>query len=66
MKKIYNNKKSNLKENKNKNKCIHHQKIRERRGQTAPFIVGWAILQLQGNCGEEHTWLLSGNYESGV
>ena len=30
---------------------------RERRGQAAPFIVGWAILLLPGNCGEEHTWL---------
>ena len=30
---------------------------RARRGQAAPFIVGWAILQLQGSCGEEHTWL---------
>jgi hypothetical protein len=24
---------------------------RERRGQAAPFIVGWAILLLPGNCG---------------
>jgi hypothetical protein len=32
--------------------------LRERRGQASPFIVGWAILQLPGNCGEEHTWLL--------
>ena len=30
---------------------------RARRGQAAPFIVGWAILLLPGNCGEEHTWL---------
>ena len=30
---------------------------RERRGQAAPFIVGWATLLLPGNCGEEHTWL---------
>jgi hypothetical protein len=30
---------------------------REWRGQAAPFIVGWAILLLSGNCGEEHTWL---------
>jgi hypothetical protein len=30
---------------------------RARRGQAAPFIVGWAILQLQHSCGEEHTWL---------
>ena len=30
---------------------------RARRGQAAPFIVGWAILLLSGNCGEEHTWL---------
>ena len=36
------------------------------RGQAAPFIVGWAILQLQDNCGVEHTWLLSGNCEGGV
>jgi hypothetical protein len=28
---------------------------RERRGQAAPFIVGWATLLLPGNCGEEHT-----------
>jgi hypothetical protein len=26
---------------------------RVRRGQVAPFIVGWAI----SNCGEAHTWL---------
>jgi hypothetical protein len=30
---------------------------RVRRGQAAPFIVGWAILLLPGNCGEERTWL---------
>jgi hypothetical protein len=30
---------------------------RVRRGQAAPFIVGWAILLLSGNCGEEHTCL---------
>ena len=30
---------------------------RERRGQAASFIVGWATLLLPGNCGEEHTWL---------
>jgi hypothetical protein len=29
----------------------------KRRGQAAPFIVGWATLLLPGNCGEEHTWL---------
>ena len=28
---------------------------RAKRGQAAPFIVGWVILQLQGSCGEEHT-----------
>ena len=28
---------------------------RERRGQGAPFIVGWATLLLLGNCGMEHT-----------
>ena len=39
---------------------------RETRGQAAPFIVGWATLLLQGNCGEEHTWLLPGNYGGGV
>ena len=39
---------------------------RSRRGQATPFIVGWAILQLQGNCGEAHNWLLSGNCEGGV
>jgi hypothetical protein len=33
---------------------------RERRGQAAPFIVGWATLLLPGNCGEEHTWILPG------
>ena len=32
---------------------------RERRGNTAPFIVGWATLLLPGNCGKEHTWLYS-------
>jgi hypothetical protein len=32
---------------------------REKRGQAAPFIVGWATL-LPGNYGEEHTWLLPG------
>jgi hypothetical protein len=30
---------------------------RARREQAAPFVVGWAILLLPGNCGEEHTWL---------
>ena len=30
---------------------------RERKGQAAPFIVGWATLLLPGNCGEEYTWL---------
>jgi hypothetical protein len=30
---------------------------REKRGQAAPFIVGWATLLLPGNFGEEHTWL---------
>jgi hypothetical protein len=30
---------------------------RVRRGQVAPFIVGWTILLLPGNYGEEHTWL---------
>jgi hypothetical protein len=39
---------------------------RERMGQAALYIVGWAILQLQGSYGEEHTWLLSGNCEGGV
>jgi hypothetical protein len=34
---------------------------RGRRGQAAPFIVGWAILLLPGNCGEEPTWLLFSN-----
>jgi hypothetical protein len=34
---------------------------RARRGQTAPLIVGWTILLLPGNSGEEHTWLQSGN-----
>jgi hypothetical protein len=33
---------------------------RERRGQEAPFIVGWATLLLPGNCGEKHTCLLPG------
>jgi hypothetical protein len=28
---------------------------RVRRGQAAPFKVGWAILLLPGSCGEEHT-----------
>jgi hypothetical protein len=41
--------------------------LREREeGPSSPFIVGWAILLLQGNCWEEHTWLLSGNCEGGV
>jgi hypothetical protein len=30
---------------------------RARRGQAAPFIVGWAILLLPGNYEGEHTWL---------
>jgi hypothetical protein len=30
---------------------------RARRGQTAPYIVSWAILLLPGNCGKVHTWL---------
>jgi hypothetical protein len=30
---------------------------REIWGQAAPFIVGWAILLLPGNYGEERTWL---------
>ena len=30
---------------------------RASRGQADPFIVGWAILLLPGNYGEEHTWL---------
>ena len=38
----------------------------ERRGRAAPFIVHWATLLLQGNCGEEYTWLLPGNCEGGV
>jgi hypothetical protein len=33
---------------------------RERRGQAAPLIVGWATLLLSSNCGEEHTWLVPG------
>jgi hypothetical protein len=28
--------------------------------------VGWATLLLQGNCREEHTWLLPGNCEGEV
>jgi hypothetical protein len=36
------------------------------REKSPPFIVGWAFLQLQGSCGEEHTWILSGNCEGGV
>jgi hypothetical protein len=39
---------------------------RDWRGQAVPFIVGWAILLLQDNCGEEHTWLLPGNCGSEV
>ena len=39
---------------------------RARRGQAAPLIVGWAILLLPGNCGEEHTWLNSGNCGGGI
>jgi hypothetical protein len=30
---------------------------KEKRGQAAPFIVGWATLLLPGNYGAEHTWL---------
>ena len=30
---------------------------RARRGQAAPFVVGWTILLLSGNYGEEHIWL---------
>ena len=46
---------------------VREQEVeRERRGQTAPFIVGWATLLLPGNCGEEHTWLLPGNCGGGV
>jgi hypothetical protein len=30
---------------------------KERKGQVAPFILGWATLMLLGNCGAEHTWL---------
>ena len=30
---------------------------RARRDQAASHIVGWTILLLPGNCGEEHTWL---------
>ena len=40
------------------------ESLNEERGQTAPFIGGWAILQC--GCGEEHTWLLSGNCEGRV
>ena len=42
------------------------ESLRREKGQAAPFILGWATLLLPGNCGEEHTWLLSGNYEGGV
>jgi hypothetical protein len=42
------------------------ENLRERRFQAAPFIVGWVILLLPGNCWEEHTWLLSGNCGGGV
>jgi hypothetical protein len=46
---------------------VREQEVeRERRGQTAPLIVGWATLLLPGNCGEEHTWLLPGNCGGGV
>jgi hypothetical protein len=31
---------------------------RERRGQTASSIVGWATFLLPGNCGEELYWLV--------
>jgi hypothetical protein len=37
---------------------------KKRRGQAAPFIVGWAILLLSGNCGEEHTWQVTVGVES--
>ena len=39
---------------------------RARRVQAAPLTVGWAILLLPGNSGEEHTWLQSGNCGVGV
>ena len=39
---------------------------RGRKDQAPPFIVGWTTLLFQGNCGEEHTWLLQGNCEAGV
>ena len=39
---------------------------RERRGQAASFIVGWATLLLQGNCGKKHTWLLPGKCGGGL
>jgi hypothetical protein len=39
---------------------------RRRRGQAVPFIMDWATLLLQDNCGEKHTWLLSGNCGSGA
>jgi hypothetical protein len=38
------------------------ERERERQGQVAPFIVIWNTLLLPGNCGEEHTRLLSGSY----
>ena len=41
------------------------KEARVRRGQAAPFIVGWASLMLQRNSVEDHKWLLSGNYEGG-
>ena len=42
--------------------------LRERGGAKQPLLywAGLPIQLLQHNCGEEHTWLLSGNYEGGV
>jgi hypothetical protein len=35
-------------------------------GKSSPSYSAWAILLLPGNCGEEHTWLNSGNCGGGI
>jgi hypothetical protein len=35
------------------------ESLKREEGPSSPFYsgLGWAILLLPGNCGEEHTWL---------
>jgi hypothetical protein len=42
------------------------ESLKESKEVPAPFIEGWATLLLPGNCGEEHTRLLTGNCEGRV